>query len=87
MAMTPRRSVLALTALAALAPHAFAQAPTVPPEVAAALPGATLQGSGRLRFIGLSVYDARLWRFYLAYCEAAFATRQTDVVQFTLRAR
>jgi Chalcone isomerase-like len=62
MAMTPRRSVLALTALAALAPHAFAQAPTVPPEVAAALPGATLQGSGRLRFIGLSVYDARLWR-------------------------
>lgn len=29
----------------------------------------------------------RLWDFYLAYCEAAFATGQTDVVQFTLRHR
>lgn len=27
----------------------------------------------------------RLWDFYLAYCEAAFATGQTDVYQFTLR--
>ncbi len=27
----------------------------------------------------------RLWDFYLAYCEAAFATGQTDVFQFTLR--
>lgn len=36
-------------------------APTVPPEVAAALPGARLQGSGRLRFLGLRVYDSRLW--------------------------
>lgn len=26
----------------------------------------------------------RLWDFYLAYCEAAFATGQTDVYQFTL---
>ncbi len=26
----------------------------------------------------------RLWDFYLAYCEAAFATGQTNVVQFTL---
>ena len=26
-----------------------------------------------------------LWEFYLAYCEAAFATGNTDVVQFTLR--
>jgi hypothetical protein len=33
----------------------------LPPEVAAALPGARLQGSGRLRFLGLRVYDARLW--------------------------
>jgi cyclopropane-fatty-acyl-phospholipid synthase len=35
-------------------------------------------------------YDARfmrLWDFYLAYCEAAFATGQTDVRQFTLRHR
>lgn len=26
----------------------------------------------------------RLWDFYLAYCEAAFSTGQTDVVQYTL---
>lgn len=29
----------------------------------------------------------RLWRFYLAYCEAGFAAGQTDVVQFELEAR
>jgi cyclopropane-fatty-acyl-phospholipid synthase len=29
----------------------------------------------------------RIWDFYLAYCEAAFATGQTDVVQFTLQHR
>lgn len=27
----------------------------------------------------------RIWTFYLAYCEAAFALGDTDVVQFTLR--
>ena len=27
----------------------------------------------------------RTWEFYLAYCEAAFATGSTDVMQFTLR--
>jgi len=26
----------------------------------------------------------RIWEFYLAYCEAAFATGNTDVIQFTL---
>lgn len=26
----------------------------------------------------------RLWRFYLAYCEAGFATARTDVIQFAL---
>ena len=31
-----------------------------------------------------SVPFIRLWDFYLAYCEAAFETGQTDVVQFTL---
>ena len=62
--MLPRRSFIAGAAAASLAPGAWAQAPApaVPPEVAAALPGASLQGSGRLRFIGLAVYDARLWR-------------------------
>jgi hypothetical protein len=27
----------------------------------------------------------RIWEFYLAYCEAAFASGNTDVMQFTLR--
>jgi cyclopropane-fatty-acyl-phospholipid synthase len=27
----------------------------------------------------------RMWEFYLAYCEAGFNTRSTDVVQYTLR--
>jgi cyclopropane-fatty-acyl-phospholipid synthase len=27
----------------------------------------------------------RIWEFYLAYCEAAFAMGNTDVIQFTLR--
>jgi cyclopropane-fatty-acyl-phospholipid synthase len=26
----------------------------------------------------------RIWEFYLAYCEAAFSTGDTNVVQFTL---
>lgn len=34
----------------------------VPPEVAAALPRARLQGSGMLRVMLFRVYDARLWR-------------------------
>ena len=33
----------------------------VPPEVSASLAAARLQGSGRLTFLGLHVYDARLW--------------------------
>ncbi len=33
----------------------------VPAEVAAALPGARVQGTARLRFMGLNVYEARLW--------------------------
>lgn len=47
--------------LATAVPLLPARAATVPPEVQAALPGATLQGQGRLRFLGLHVYDIRLW--------------------------
>lgn len=35
---------------------------------------------------GFDTRFARTWEFYLAYCEAGFAQRNTDVVQFTLRA-
>lgn len=33
----------------------------LPPEVATGLPQARLAGAGRLRWFGLTVYDARLW--------------------------
>ncbi len=47
----------------------------------------------RLRFLaeqqhvlrlGFDQRFLRIWEFYLAYCEAAFATGNTDVMQFTL---
>ena len=53
------------TAAAMLATPAQAQAqamaPPAPAELAADMPQARLQGSGRLRFLGLRIYDARLW--------------------------
>jgi cyclopropane-fatty-acyl-phospholipid synthase len=41
----------------------------------------------RVRKIGFDTRFIRIWEFYLAYCEAAFDTGSTDVVQFTLRRR
>jgi cyclopropane-fatty-acyl-phospholipid synthase len=41
----------------------------------------------RIQALGYDLRFMRLWDFYLAYCEAAFITGQTDVVQFTLRHR
>jgi hypothetical protein len=38
-----------------------AESSSAPAEVAAALPGARLQGESRLRYFGLRIYDARLW--------------------------
>ncbi len=35
--------------------------------------------------LGFDVAFMRTWEFYLAYCEAAFDTGNTNVVQFTLR--
>ncbi len=32
-----------------------------PPELATALPGASLRGGGAMRFLGLRIFDARLW--------------------------
>ncbi len=52
-----RRSTL--VALACLPLGALAQ--TTPPSELSALPGARLLGQGRLTFLGLSVYSARLW--------------------------
>ncbi len=67
-AALPRRTVIRGAAAALvvgglpLSWQAMAQAPSPPPaEVASNLPQAKLQGSGRLTFLGLHVYDARLW--------------------------
>jgi cyclopropane-fatty-acyl-phospholipid synthase len=40
----------------------------------------------RITAQGFDARFARTWEFYLAYCEAGFDQRSTDVVQFTLRA-
>jgi hypothetical protein len=58
MKLLRRRPLLATALLCALGARAQS---AVPPEVGAAVPGARLQGSGRLRYFGLHVYDARLW--------------------------
>ena len=58
--MLPRRRVLALIAALAAAPLVRADT-AVPAEVRAALPDARLQGQGSMRFLGLLVYEARLW--------------------------
>jgi cyclopropane-fatty-acyl-phospholipid synthase len=44
-----------------------------------------LSRDGQVRQLGFDTRFMRIWEFYLAYCEAAFATGNTDVVQFTLR--
>ena len=39
----------------------------------------------QVRAQGFVTRFIRIWEFYLAYCEAAFITENTNVVQFTLR--
>ena len=46
-----------------------------------------LSQDGRVRELGFDTRFMRIWEFYLAYCEAAFATGNTSVVQFTLQHR
>ena len=58
MSSLSRRSTLA--ALASLPFSAFAQTSAQPSELSA-LPGARLRGQGRLTFLGLNVYSAKLW--------------------------
>jgi hypothetical protein len=55
-----RRQLLTLLPLAGLAPALWAQGST-PKELLADWPAAHLQGQGKLRFLGLQVYDIRLW--------------------------
>jgi Chalcone isomerase-like len=61
--MRRRNALIGLTAALGAA-SLRAQQPAsavVPPEVATELPGAQLQGGGRLSFLLLHVYDIRLW--------------------------
>ena len=64
-ARTTRRACLAALAGGCLLSAGVAvQARTdvaAPPELAAELPGAHLRGSGAMRFLGMRIYDARLW--------------------------
>lgn len=55
-----RRHLLGLATLG-LAAARGAGASAAPPELAAALPAARLQGQGDLRYLGLRIYEARLW--------------------------
>lgn len=58
-----RRQCLGLLLGAACLPwQAWALEAPTPPEVLATWPQARSTGHGRLRFMGLRVYDARLWR-------------------------
>lgn len=56
-----RRAFTAAIAGAGLVPAWANVGRAAPPEVLAELAGARLAGSGRLRWFGLHVYDARLW--------------------------
>ena len=56
-----RRTALLALALHPLATLQVRAQPAVPAEISAELPGARLLGSGRLTFMMLHVYDARLW--------------------------
>ncbi len=44
-----------------------------------------LDAEGPVRQLGFDSRFLRIWEFYLAYCEAAFATGNTSVMQFTLQ--
>ena len=44
-----------------------------------------LARDAQVRRLGFDTRFMRIWEFYLAYCEAAFETGNTDVMQFTLQ--
>ena len=46
-----------------------------------------LEQDASVRKLGFDTRFMRIWEFYLAYCEAAFAAGNTSVMQFTLQRR
>jgi hypothetical protein len=76
--MTPPRPHLLrrralLLAVAALAAPLGVRARTAPPEMLAEWPSARLHGSGRLRFLGMHVYDIRLWTSQARFADEDWA--------------
>ncbi|MCK7493493.1 MAG: class I SAM-dependent methyltransferase [Comamonadaceae bacterium] len=65
--------------------RAAPSAPTTPRRCAAGATRFLAQRRARCARSGFDTRFMRIWEFYLAYCEAAFATGNTDVVQFTLQ--
>jgi hypothetical protein len=62
--LVSQAAMLALTSAAPRSAHAadvLNAIPLLPAEVASELAGAQPQGSARLRFLGLDIYEARLW--------------------------
>lgn len=78
--MLARRHLLASLLLAANGLPAWARL-QVPAEVQGELPDARLQGSARMRYFGLHVYDARLW-VRPGFAPASFA-RQALALELT----
>ena len=63
MSRSSRSSLLSFSfALITAASSAGAPAPELAPGIAAQLPQARVQGGGELTFLGLSIYDAHLYR-------------------------
>lgn len=54
-------AAVALSAASAQADHAVVPAPSLPPVVAAHVPGLRAQGGGELKVLGLSIYDGWFW--------------------------
>jgi Chalcone isomerase-like len=69
---------VACQAMAADPPSDAAQPP---PEIATVLPAATLQGRATMRFIGLAIYEVRLW------AAAGFTPERYDTQPFALELR
>lgn len=75
----------AISIAAAAALPGVARASAAPPEVASRWPAARLQGQGRLRFLGLHVYDARLWAPAVVDAERWWSTPLALELQYARR--
>ena len=54
--------------------------PKTPPEIAAELPGASLRGSATMRFLGLRIYDGRVWSAQPVHGDGAAQTLAIELI-------